>query len=88
MPFRQYISADLGQYLRSSEADGLPKALTKTHLRAAIAGILPQPGQTFSFTGTLKAIEQSLLPWLIAMPSAFPELQAMPCVFINMMTVR
>ncbi|CAN9419681.1 unnamed protein product [Alternaria alternata] len=62
---------------------GMNKTRTTSELQNAIALAFPKPGQHYGFMRIKKDIETALIPWVIAEPSAFPELKAMPFVFAH-----
>ncbi|KAL1793423.1 hypothetical protein ACET3X_008405 [Alternaria dauci] len=62
---------------------GMNKTRTTSELQDTIAYAFPKPGHHYSFMRIKKDIETALIPWVIAEPSAFPELKAMPFVFAH-----
>jgi len=80
--------ADLHQRIVVSGLGGKNKTGTKFELQSAIANAFPKPGHRYTYMKVKKNIEASLVPWVIAEPSAFPELKAMPFVFAHMLPVR
>jgi hypothetical protein len=63
------------------------KTRTTSELHIAIVNAFPRPGGHYSFMRIKKDIEAALIPWVIAEPSAFPELKAMPFVFAHTVPV-
>lgn len=85
------IVANLHQRIVVSGLGGKNKTRTKSELHSAIANAFPQPGYRYAFIKIMKIkknIEASLVPWVIAEPSAFPELKAMAFVFAHTVPVR
>ncbi|KAG9196260.1 hypothetical protein G6011_01381 [Alternaria panax] len=62
---------------------GMNKTRTTSELQDTIVHSFPQPGHHYSFMRIKKDVEAALVPWVIAEPSAFPELKAMPFVFAH-----
>jgi len=79
--------AKLHQRIVVSGLGGKNKTRTKSELHSAIANAFPEPGHRYTYMKIKKNIEASLVPWVIAEPSAFPELKAMPFVFAHMLPV-
>jgi hypothetical protein len=63
------------------------KTRTTSELQDAIVHAFPRLGRHYSFMRIKKDIEAALIPWVIAEPSAFPELKAMPFVFAHTVPV-
>jgi hypothetical protein len=64
------------------------KTRTTFELHNTIVHAFPKPGYRYSFMRIKKDIEAALVSWVIAEPSAFPELKAMPFVFAHTVPVR
>ncbi|KNG49213.1 vanillyl alcohol oxidase [Stemphylium lycopersici] len=67
----------------ASGLGGKNKTWAKSNLQNAIVHTFPKLVHYFSFMRIKKDIEASLVPWVIAEPSAFPDLKAMPFVFAH-----
>ncbi|RYO45057.1 hypothetical protein AA0113_g10581 [Alternaria arborescens] len=77
------ITANPPQRVVVSSLGGMNKTRTTSELQNAIALAFPKPGEHYGFMRIKKDIETALIPWVIAEPSAFPELKAMPFVFAH-----
>ena len=79
--------AETLQRIVVSGLGGANKTRTTSELQNTIANAFPKPGSHYSFMRIKKDIEAALVPWVIAEPSAFPELKAMPFVFAHIVPV-
>ncbi|KAI4613352.1 uncharacterized protein J4E87_009999 [Alternaria ethzedia] len=64
---------------------GINKLRTQDELREHILSAFPAPGEPVRFLRIKKGIEGNLVPWVVAEPSAFPELKGMPFVFAHIL---
>ncbi|CAN9155239.1 unnamed protein product [Alternaria alternata] len=76
-------SGNIDSRIVVSGLGGMNNTRTTSELENAIAHAFPKPGQHYGFMRIKKDIESALIPWVIAEPSAFPELKAMPFVFAH-----
>ncbi|KAI4662149.1 uncharacterized protein J4E88_010939 [Alternaria novae-zelandiae] len=68
-----------------SSFGGIGQFRTQDELREHIMRAFPAPGEPVRFLRIKKGIEGNLVPWVIAEPSAFPELKGMPFVFAHVL---